>query len=733
MINTPTGESCVQGLTREEADRRLKKHGPNEVRRTDRWKVFRIALEQFRDPLVLLLLAAAGASQLIGETLDAALIAAIVVINGAIGFFQEWKAERTIEGIQERVRSVSRVIRDGKVLELDSRFLVPGDLIVLEAGDKVPADCSIASGELSLDESMLTGESLPVFRPEGELHAGTLVVKGKAKAEVTATGMATRIGQISKLSEVETATPFQQKLRVLSSKLGKTVVLVAALVAAAGVLQGRGLLDMAQLGISLGVAAVPEGLIILSTMCLAVGVRRMADQRAIVKRLPAVEALGSVDVLCVDKTGTITENRLRVKESWGDPKPLKEAAALTSRELKDPMDAALREWAGEREPDGFEPFDSDRRFARATSGDRQFVKGAPEVVAGLCAKVPEDFDQHVHKMAAAGLKVIALASGRKKLKLHGLVGLYDPPRAGVKEVIATAGEMGVDVVMVTGDHPDTALAIARQVGIDGKVVELDGGFGGSLEGVGVFARVAPEDKLRIVDALQERGLKVGMTGDGVNDVPALKKADIGIALGSGTEIAREAADIVLLDDDLSTIVGAVKEGRSVFTNVRKAAQYLLSMNAAELLAISLGMFFGAVMFEPAQILWMNLVTDSLPALAFAYDSNPPGGKNRNIVDGRLWQAITAAGTVLGLGAVTSFLGWGHAAALNTLIYSEIFYQPLVRRKYHSSGFGLALAFLAATVTIQLAATWFLGAHLGLGFPGAELLVVGASLALLAPA
>jgi Ca2+-transporting ATPase len=726
----------VQGLTEQEAQTRLEEYGSNEIRRVDKFKAIKLVLEQFRDPLVLLLLAAATLSYFVGEVLDATLIISIVLLNGFLGFFQESKAEKTIEGIQERIKAMTRLLRGGEVKELESGFIVPGDVIILEAGDKVPADCRIVSGEINVDESMLTGESLPVFKTPGDsVFAGTLVVKGNTRAEVTATGMNTRIGGISKLSEGQTPTPFQRKLRRLSAFLGKAVVVISVLIAAFGISQGRAVLEMVELGISLGVAAVPEGLIILSTMCLAIGVKRMADRKAIVKRLPAVEALGSVDVLCVDKTGTITENRLVVKESHGNQAALKVAAALTSQEFKDPMDIAFREWAGSKRPGSFEPFDSDKKFARSFLKGQAYVKGAPEVVSKLCKELPASFEKDVHDMASRGLKVIALASGTRegRLEFHGLVGLYDPPRKGVEQVIATAKELGIAIKMITGDHPETARAIARQVGITGKVVDfgVNGFSEDEVAEASVFARVAPEDKLRIVQALQKQGLKVGMTGDGVNDAPALKKSDIGIALGSGTEIAKEAADIVLLDDNLSTIVEAAREGRSVFVNVRKATQYLLGMNAAEILAISAGMFFGTVMFKPAQILWMNLVTDSLPALAFAYDRNPIRGKNKNILTGELWRNIGVVGAVLAAATVGSFLGWGKVAALNTLIYAEIGYQQIIRRKYHSRGLRFSIVFLLATVAVQLAATQFLGTYLGLGFPGIELVVVGGALAVLA--
>ena len=725
----------MQGLTSGVVTERLKTYGKNEVKSTEKFKTLKMIFNQFKDALVILLLFAAGLSYFIGETLDSILIISIVLLNGVVGFFQEYKAEKTIQSIQERLKTFVKVIRDGEEVEVDSSLLVPGDIVLLEAGEKIPADSKIISGDLSVDESMLTGESLPVFKTIGDLvFAGTLTVKGKASIEVINTGMDTEIGKISKLSEGSTETPFQEKLKELSGFLGKIVVVISVLVAGLGVFQGKDLLHMIELGISLGVAAVPEGLIILSTMCLAIGVKKMADQKAIVKKLPAVEALGSIDVLCVDKTGTITKNNLVVKEVRGDIAATKIGASLTSQELKDPMDAAVRQWAGKKKPESFEPFDSEKRYAMASLKSRLYIKGAPEVVAKHCSKITLDFKKDVKDMASRGLRVIAVASGMKegKFEFHGLIGLYDPPRKWVEKVIKTAKDMGLRIMMITGDHPETARSIAEQVGITGRVIDLEqGDFSDKhIEDAGVFARVTPEDKLKIVEALQKEGLKVGMTGDGVNDAPALKRANIGIALGSGTDIAKEAADMVLLDDNLDTIITAIHEGRNVFLNVRKATQYLLSMNAAEIVAISLGMFWGVVIFKPAQILWMNLVTDSLPALAFAYDENPTKEKNKSILNRGIWKKIAAAGTVLGLGTIASFLRWGKAAALNLLIFAEIGYQPIVRRKYKATGLKIAAFFIAVTIGVQLLATQFLGQYLGLTMPGTEILLVLGTLGVL---
>jgi Ca2+-transporting ATPase len=725
----------VEGLTTEQAKERLETYGKNEVVRQKRFLGLRMFLRQFSDPLVLLLIAAAVLSFFTGEPVDAALILSIVFLNGLFGFFQEFKAEKTIEGIRDRLVSEVKVKRDGKIETVPSSMLVPGDLIILEPGERVPADGEIALGSLKIDESALTGESIPADKSVNEkVFAGTLVVKGRAEVNVTATGMNSRIGEISALAEGSLPTPFQKKLRALSSVLGKAVVLISLAVAVFGIISGRGLLRMVEFGISLGVAAVPEGLIILSTMCLAIGVKRMADHKAIVKRFPSVEGLGSVDVLCVDKTGTITENRLTVKDSWGDYDAMKIAASLTSQELKDPLDQALREWAGHGHPESFEPFDSDKKYAKAVLKGRIYVKGNPEVVLKFCRGVKKEAYAMLDEIADKGLKVLAFASGadEEHFEFHGFVGLYDPPRKGVEKIIQSALESGISIKMITGDHPKTAEAIARQVGITGDVVDVSsGGFDeANLANVGVFARVTPEDKLKIVNALKNRGFLVAMTGDGVNDAPAIKKADVGIALGSGTDIAKDSADIVLLDDNLSTIVRAVNEGRNVFANVKTATRYLLSMNVAEILAIVTGIFFGQILFTPVQILWMNLVTDSLPALAFAYDMNPVSDKNKSLLDRKTWAKIISTGFVVGASTLVSFLVFGPAAALNAMIFSEILYQPIIRRKSRSTGGAMAYLLLALTVVLQIFSALFLGPALGVSLPGKELIVVLASLPLL---
>ncbi len=712
----------MYGLTSEEALKRLRIYGKNRMEKTERFKLIKLIVEQFSSSFVLLLLASAVISYAIGERLDALLILVIVGINGFVGFLQEYQAEKTLEKLRELVKQKIKVYRDGSLIEVDSDDLVPGDVILLESGDKVPADCEIISGELSLDESALTGESVPVDRyVKDEIYAGTLVIRGKGLARVVATGSRTRIGKIAQMAEGGEKTPFVLKMEKLSSEIGKYLVIVIVLMAAVSYLQGHTFLQVLELSTSLGVAAVPEGLPVVTMVCLALGAWRMAQRKAVMKTLPAAEALGSVNVLCVDKTGTLTENRLTVKEVWGNEESIKVVASLTAQEEKDPVDIALREWAGERHAESFEPFDSVKKRATAYHKGRMYVKGAPEVVFQLCEGDVSRAEEMVESMASRGLKVLAFASGKEKLELEGLVGLYDPPRKDIKKYLAEARKLGVEVKMITGDHRLTAAAIAREVGLTGKVVnadELDSIQ--DMRDVSVFARVSPEDKYRIVDALQKAGYLVAMTGDGVNDAPALKKAHVGIALGSGTDIAKEAADIVLLDDNLETIVNAIREGRTIFKNISNSVRYLLSMNLAEILLILMGMLKKVILLKPIQILWMNLVTDSLPAIVFAYDTHDRAEQRKEVLQGREWVSILLSAFVLSLFSFVAYSKFGRSAALNTMIYGELMYQPVMKMKSGAKSGRIYYLLMGATVLIQIIGAVFLGNVIGMALPSKEI-------------
>ncbi|MBR9681879.1 MAG: cation-translocating P-type ATPase [Candidatus Altiarchaeota archaeon] len=723
----------MTGITAQEAKKRLAIYGSNTIQKKDGFRAIKTILSQFTDPLILVLLAAAGASYFLGETFDALLIFSIVLVNGFIGFFQEFKAEKALEQIKDMIETPVNVYRDEDLIQVNSQELVPGDLIVLEAGDKVPADGVIQTGDVHVDESALTGESVAVLRSiHEEVTMGTIVTRGKCTVWVTVTGMKTKMGGIAEMVQVDTKTPFQKKLEVLSGNLGKLVLAISVMVGLIGVfVLKKDMLEMFQLAVSLGVAAVPEGLPILATMCLAIGVQRMAKRNAVVKKLPSVEALGSIDILCVDKTGTITENKLMVKEWWGGLESIKIAASLTSQEIKDPVDIALRKWAGEKNTEAFTPFQSETMVAVAVHKGKTYVKGAPKAVLVKC-KNKNGVMAQVEEMAQKGLKVLAFASGTAShnFEFHGLVGLYDPPRKGVKKALREAKKLGLDIKMITGDHPKTAHTIAKEAGIDGNVLtveELKTADAETIANTTIFARVAPEDKLKIVEALQKLGLKVAMTGDGVNDTPALKKADIGISLGSGTELAREVSDIILLDDNLDTIVNAVHEGRNIFKNVKMSTMFSLSTNISEVLVIVGSLLTGHVIFRPLQILWVNLVTDSLPALAFAYDDHDQLEKNKEILEKRDWKKTLIIGGIMGMVSYLANIMMGPLQALNILIYGELAYQPIIRAKYGVKRLfnPKAILFLAATVIVQILGVVYLGKAIGLALPGIELLWVAA--------
>ncbi|NPA86757.1 MAG: cation-translocating P-type ATPase [Candidatus Diapherotrites archaeon] len=653
------GVDPQRGLKEEEARERLKRYGRNIIEKKGGRPPLLIFLSQFKDPLVGLLLVAALLSAFLGEWLDAALIAVILVLNAALGFYQEYKAEKALEALRSFLKPTTKVIRDGELKVIPAEELVPGDVVLLEEGDRVPADLRLVEAhDLLVDESLLTGESVPVEKsaewkgsaPVAErknvLYMGTSVVRGRGKGIVYATGMNTEMGKIAADVEAieEGETSFDREIKQLSSLIGKISVGVAVLVVLIYSLRGLDLLDALTVGVALAVAAVPEGLPVVITLALSLGVLQMAKKKALVRRLKSVEVLGSVDVICTDKTGTITENRMKVVEVWGDEEWIRiVASCCNNADLRsrsgDPLEIALKEYAGEIPCQrlGEIPFSSERKMmtviVKLNGKEYILSKGAPEVIARLVGD--ESFLRKAEEMAERGLRVLALAykenDGRPEeppYKLAGLVGLLDPPRKGVKEAIEIAKQAGIRTVMITGDHRKTAEAIARMVGIEGRVItgeELEelgeDGLEEIIEEVGVFARVEPRQKLIIVRALQKRGHVVAMTGDGVNDAPALKAADVGIALGSGTDVAKEVADLILLDDNYATIVEAVKEGRRIFDNIKKFVLYLLSANSGEVMAVFAASLLNTMLLKPVHLLLLNLFTDGAPAVALAVD--PP--------------------------------------------------------------------------------------------------------------
>ena len=754
-----------RGLSREEAEARLKRYGPNRLEQTRKKSLLLRLLGQLKDPMILVLLGAAGLSLWASggeDWLDAAIILGIVAVNACISLSQEDSAQRALDALRQMSAPQARVIRGGREVRLDAQSLVPGDVIRLEAGDLVPADGRIleAAG-LETDESALTGESAPVAKqaagplPEDTplaervnmVAASTVVTRGRCRCVITATGMDTEVGHIAGLllEKGESKTPLQKKMGEISAALSFVCLCVCGIMFGVGALQGRDLLGMFLTAVSLAVAAIPEGLPAIVTIVLAMGVGRMAKRRAIVKKLPAVETLGCAGVVCSDKTGTLTQNKMTVTEVWtvegGKWHDALTIAALCSdatlswrgREpvaAGDPTEAALVEAAARDGLDknqleiqfprkGELPFDSQRKLmttihARPGGGFRVLVKGAPDVLAARCRLSPEMFrwvNARNEGMADRALRVLGVACREleflprelnsraleQELTFVGLIGMMDPPRPEAKRAVEQCFTAGIRPVMITGDHKLTAVAVARELGIyrpgDLAVTGEDLDFlpqsalEEEVERFSVYARVSPEHKMRIVQAWQARGKVVAMTGDGVNDAPALKTADIGCAMGrGGTDVAKGAADMILTDDNFATIVAAVEEGRGIYANIKKAIHYLLSCNIGEILTIFCAtvLRFPQMPLTPVQLLWLNLVTDSLPALALGVENaeegimeRPPRDASASLFAGGFAFRLAWQGVMVGvLTLVAWLLGWavlpeGGPGAANTMAFATL--------------------------------------------------------------
>ncbi len=708
-----TGE---QGLSEPEALRRLEEHGANALKEGKKRTLFAIILSQFKN-LMILVLAAAAVISLVAEPeggfTDAVIIFAVILLNVVMGTVQESRAEAALEALKKLSAPGANVLRGGTAHTVKSSEVVTGDIVLLAAGDFVPADMRlISSASLRVDESMLTGESVPAEKsaeaaledetPLAErinmAYSGTSVVYGRAVGVVTATGMDTEIGKIADALQgaAESETPLQKRMSGLSRTLSVMVLAIAAVVFGAGLLTGRTALDMFLVAVSLAVAAIPEGLATVVTLLLTMGVQKMSRRGAIIRRLPAVETLGSTSVICSDKTGTLTQNRMTVMKIYADGAETGSESPGDSRELEllerafllcndtqesradgqaklvgDPTETALYAFAGRRGnarevlgryPRVYEiPFDSERKLMSTVNGAESpvlYVKGAPDELLARCTHISrggqvtemtqayrEAIDAANAGMAAEALRVLAAAYRPLQEVPHkpeglenglvflGLAGMIDPPRPEAGEAVALCRSAGIRPVMITGDHKLTAVAIARKLGILGEGdaaltgAELDtlddAALDEKLMHIGVYARVAPEHKVRIVKAFQRKGNIVAMTGDGVNDAPALKAADIGVGMGiTGTEVSKSASDMVLTDDNFATIVKAVEEGRRIFRNIKKAVQYLLSTNLSEVVTLLVGTLAAQTVLYPVQILWINLVTDTLPALALGMEPAP---------------------------------------------------------------------------------------------------------------
>ncbi len=697
-----------RGLTESEARKRLGINGRNEMKAPKKKSFLGNFAEQLNDPLIYVLIAAAGISVFLREINDAIIIGVVVGVNATVGMIQEGKARKALEALKKLTTPKATVIRGGVKQEIAAALLVPGDLVCLEAGGLVPADMKLVeSVNLKIEESALTGESLPIeknadFRvPDGkELALGdrldmafmsTLVTYGRGQGIVTATGMNTEIGKIAAMisTEKEEMTPLQRRLGELGKVLSILSLGLCAALFVVAVLQKRNYMEMLLTAISLAVAAVPEGLPAVVTICLALSVTRMVRVNTIVRRLPSVETLGAVSVVCSDKTGTLTQNKMTVQKCYinqqmkeRDSRELSrnshslyqdffcgmvlcnDASVERGKRLGDPTELALvdlaeqfgfgkKEWEQQLPRKGELPFDSERKMMSTYHGKVGYTKGAPDEVLKRCTHIKIDGNiirltelhrkqlrEAMKEMASEALRTLALAMAEKingpreeQLIFLGMVGMKDPARPEAAEAVLTFKEAGVDTVMITGDHVDTAYAIGKQLHIvDSRKQCMTGeylttlseeDFLEKLKDVRVFARVSPAQKVRIVKGFQQRGHIVAMTGDGVNDAPSLKTADIGIAMGmTGTDVAKQAADMILVDDNFATIERAIEEGRGVYENIRKSVIFLLSSNLGEIMTMFVAVLCGlSSPLKSSHILWINLITDSLPALALGIDHN----------------------------------------------------------------------------------------------------------------
>ncbi len=794
------------GLSKNEAAKKLEKYGKNELEQQAKKSFISKLIAQFQDFLIIILLVAAGISAFVGEGSDAFVILAIVVINAILGIYQEGKAEKSVEALQRLSAPGARVIREGIQEEIASSEIVPGDVVILEAGDIIPADMRfLESSNLKVDEASLTGESVPVEKDAkakivgrtgiGDRHnmgfSSTVVTYGRGKGIVTGTGHDTEIGNIA--TKIQTydddETPLQIKLNQLGKVLGTLTIVICAIVFFVGIIQGRQVLEMLLTSISLAVAAIPEGLPAIVTIVLAIGMNRMAEKNAIVKKLLAVETLGATSIICSDKTGTLTQNEMTVVKAYVDNKILDVEGAgyeplgdvkLNGRKISinslpdlrnlvsigtlandarinnssgtykiigDPTEGAIITFAGKLGQTaeqlnmvyprvGELPFDSLRKMMTTFHSNYiggkivSFTKGAPDVIIGRCSKIAldgkvVDFTSDLKKkalsvntkFARSALRVIAMAykywnevpehptfdSVESGMIFVGLVGMIDPARPEVKESIKLCKQAGIETVMITGDYKETAYAIARDLGmVDSESQamtgeELDSYTPEKLREVAkdtkVYARVSPDHKVKIVNSLKEDGYITSMTGDGVNDALALKKADIGVAMGiTGTDVAKNTADVILTDDNFSTIVNAVEEGRIIFSNIKKFVYFLLSCNIGEILLVFVSILIGwEVPLVPIQLLWLNLVTDSFPALALGVENAEPGIMNQPprdtkepILDKDMMGGIIFQAVAIGFATLLSYYwalrtygtgsGLIHARSVvfTTLIMAELF-------------------------------------------------------------
>ena len=776
--------SSLNGLSKKEAQERLKKYGHNELKEKEKSSIIKLFLETFKDPLVIILLIAALVQIFLGEVIESSIILLVVTLNSILSVVQSKKAEGSLDSLKKLSIPYTKVIRDNEKITISSRELVVGDIVLLEAGDYVPADGRIIESQsLKVVEGMITGESEPILKTEEEIpldsalgdqknmvFSGSMVVYGRGIFVVTNTGMNTEVGKIADLLDNAESkqTPLQQKLDEFSKKLGIGICILSIMIFAVQVLRGADLASSFMFAIAIAVAAIPEALSSIVTIVLAVGTNTMAKKQAIVRKLPAVETLGSTSIICTDKTGTLTQNKMTVVDVYtyenkniilADNVDGHEAAITNNSiqdrylnlaailcndsdinnegiEIGDPTEVALINHAISNNIDykalrekytriGEIPFDSDRKLMstvnKINDETLMFTKGAPDVIFSRCKyalsngeivelneEIIDEYKKINEEFSNKALRVLAFASKKvsdnfeptiddeNELTLIGVMAMIDPPREEVYDAVKNAKNSGIKTIMITGDHKTTAMAIAKDIGImdngdlalTGKELDdlTEDELDKMLEKISVYARVSPENKIRIVKAWQRKGKVCAMTGDGVNDAPALKQADIGIGMGSGTEVAKDSSDMILMDDNFATIVKAVESGRTIYNTIKKSITYLFSGNLGGIIAIVFALFANLPNpFTTIQLLFINLVTDSLPAIALGLEkpeknimNTPVRDTKESILDKYTLQTILTRGSIIGIVTIIAqYIGMktspelGCAMAFLTLTLSRI--------------------------------------------------------------
>jgi P-type Ca2+ transporter type 2C len=790
--------TCYQGLSTEEADRRLRRDGENVLAKQRSFSILKLVVSQFKSPMIAVLLGAVAVTLLLGDFLDALVISLAILVNTVLGFWQEYKAEKGLEKLSAVITPKTQVLRDGERVELAVAELVRGDVVFLEAGERVPFDgVLVEAHELHVNEALLTGESVPIKKKAlavakfgaidnhqqvfteafesleertGEatrsMYAGTLVAKGSGVMVGVFTGEETEVGKIafSLLQTVDEPTPLQRQLGIFSRKLAFLVGGLAVGLVLFGLVSGFEFVEIFALAVALAVSAIPEGLVVSLTAILAVGMQRILKRQALVRKLVAAEVLGSVSVICTDKTGTITEGTLSVHSIDMVDQKLAMFGMMATADLKDPMEVAMWEWVGqelgevalEREKQRYQrvdrwPFSAERKYSVTLTEKDVFMLGAPEVVLAksrMSQRERRRWEESISELASKGYRLVALAHrkrmGERKISTSlvekpwywlGLVIYKDKVRDGVKRVFSQAQRAGMDIKVITGDFRETAVYVMKELGISVKVDEIMEGpelkdidehdLDGRIDNIRLFARTSPDQKLKIVESLQRKGKVVAMSGDGVNDAPALKKADIGVVVSGASDVSKETADLVLLNDDFSTIIAAVEEGRGIYENFRKVLLYLLSDSFTEVILIIGAMLLGLPLpVTAAQVLWVNLVNDGLPSLALTVDPKEndllkrrPREKKTRIMDKELTVLVVLISAVTALLVLVRFwwqlsrgvpLAYAQTFAFAALATDSLFYvfssrslrKPIWRDRWYKNvwlilavlaGFGVLLA------------------------------------------